>query len=488
MRDEELRRRISQVADYGERAVSPPDPALVYRRARRRLARLTALSVLVACALVGGGLAVRAELTGGDRYPAVTVPTGPATTAVPPTTGPPATTSPSTTAPAAAPARFPAAPPMVGDDDGRVLAAQLVTRDAGWALTTAGLAWTGDGARSWRTITPGKVPADRVRGAYFLDSRTGWVVASARGRETGSRVKLAVYRTADAGATWTWSSLGELDLGGDNAAGGYEGGFGVLALPSFVDRDQGWVAVQTSSDTYKSHSFLFRTSDGGATWARLPDPPGAPRLAFSSRTTGWSVVQGGPGIGGGLYRTGDAGRSWRAVALAPPAALRGTSVRLREPPTFKTPRDGFLPVEFLREEQGRPRILAVGFYVTADAGATWTPRYVPLAEEDEQYGLLPLAAADRQTLVALVGHEARKLLTSRDGGRRWAVGGSGLEGRYPAVRGLAFAGPGTGWAVTGRGTSLDDGCHPPVAGCDDRGVLLRSGDGGSTWTDATPGR
>ena len=113
---------------------------------------------------------------------------------------------------------------------------------------------------------------------------------------------------------------------------------------------------------------------------------------------------------------------------------------------------------------------------------------MPLAEQDEEFGLLPQAAADRTTLVALVGHEAGKLLTSRDGGRRWAVGSSGLEGRYPAVRGLAFAGPGTGWAVSGRGSSLDLGCHPRTTRCDDRGVLLRTADGGRTWADATPGR
>jgi photosystem II stability/assembly factor-like uncharacterized protein len=488
MRDEELRRRLGQVAEYGEGAVNPPDPALLYRRARRRVARLTALGVLLAFALVGGGLAVRTGLAGDEQYPAVTVPSGPPTTAVPPTTAPPGTTSPSTTAPAAAPLSFPAAPPMVGDAEATVLAAQLVTRDVGWALTTTRLAWTDDGARSWRTITPGRVPAARVRGAFFLDRRTGWVVASARRRETGSRVQLAVYRTGDAGATWQRSSLGQLDLGGDNAAGGYEGGFGVLALPSFVDQRHGWVAVLTSSDTYRAHRFLFRTTDGGATWDRAQAPPGTPEVAFSSRTTGWSVVQGGASTGGGLYRTADAGRSWRKVALAPPPALRGTRVALREPPTFKSQRDGFLPVEFVRTEQGRPRILAVGFYVTADGGATWTPRYVPLAEEDEEYGLLPLAAADRSTLVALVGHEAGKLLTSRDGGRRWSVASSGLEGRYPAVRGLAFAEPGTGWAVTGRGTSLDYGCHPRTAGCDDRGVLLRTTDGGTTWSEATPGR
>ncbi|HEV3503654.1 MAG TPA: hypothetical protein VG637_00020, partial [Actinomycetes bacterium] len=320
--------------------------------------------------------------------------------------------------------------------------------------------------------------------AFFLDPRTGWVMTCARRGETGSRVQLAVYRTRDAGATWQRSSLGQLDLGGDNAAGGYEGGFGVLALPSFVDQRHGWVAVQTSSDTYEAHSFLFRTTDGGATWDRLPPPPGAPRLAFSSRTTGWSVVQGG----GGLYRTVDAGRGWRKVAFAPPPALRGTRVALREPPTFESQRDGFLPVEFLGPERGPTRVLAAGFYVTADGGATWTPRYVPLAEEDEEHGLLPLAAADRTTMVALVGHEARKLLTSRDGGRRWVVGGTGLEGRYPAVRGVAFADPGTGWAVTGPGTSLPNGCYPQTPRCDDRGVLLRTTDGGTSWSEATPGR
>jgi photosystem II stability/assembly factor-like uncharacterized protein len=486
MRDEELRRRIGAVAEHGEQAVSPPDPALLYRRARRRVAKLTTLSVLLACALLAGGLAVRTSLASGDRFPAVTVPPAPQTTVVPsPTTQPPGTTAPPTTKAETASGRFPAAPPMVGDAEGTVLAAQLVTPASGWALTTSRLAWTGDGARSWRTITPPPAPADRLRGAFFLDPRTGWVVASAKVRETGSRVQLAVYRTGDAGASWQWSSLGELDLGGDNAAGGYQGGFGVLALPSFVDRRHGWVAVLTSSDTYQPHSFLFRTTDGGATWDRLPPPPGAPRLAFSSRTTGWSVVQGGAG---GLYRTADAGRTWRGVALAPPPPLRGTSVALREPPTFKSQRDGFLPVEFVRQEGGRPRILAAGFYITADGGATWTPRYVPLAEEDEEHGLLPQAAADRRTLLALVGPGARKVLTSRDGGGRWSTAASGLEGRYPAVRGLAFADPATGWAVTGRSAgSLDYGCHPPTPQCDDRGVLLRTTDGGATWSAATPG-
>jgi photosystem II stability/assembly factor-like uncharacterized protein len=321
------------------------------------------------------------------------------------------------------------------------------------------------------------------------------VVASAKARETGSLVRLAVYRTTDAGATWRWYSLGALDLGRDDAAGGYEGGFGVLAMPSFVDQRNGWISVLTSSARYEAHHFLFRTRDGGATWTRLPEPPHVQRAVLSSPARGWAVVMGqaaatsGQGRASpGLYTTADAGRQWRRVGLVPPPSLRGTRVELREPPTFKTPRDGFLPVEFRGREGGTSRTLAVGFYVTADGGATWTPRYAPLASEDEEYGLLPLAAASQRVLLALVGHEAGKVLTSRDGGHAWTSAATGLEGRYPAVRGLAFADPRTGWAVTGRGTSLENGCTPPTPRCDDGGVLLATTNGGTTWSDATPAK
>ena len=101
--------------------------------------------------------------------------------------------------------------------------------------TRTRLAWTGDGARGWRTITPRQIPAGRIRGAFFLDQRTGWVVASAKARETGSLVRLAVYRTTDGGATWRWYSLGALVLGKDDAAGGYD--------PGHVDPRNGWVSV-----------------------------------------------------------------------------------------------------------------------------------------------------------------------------------------------------------------------------------------------------
>jgi hypothetical protein len=42
------------VAEHGERVVSPPDPAVLYRRAWRRVARLTAVGILLAGVLLAG--------------------------------------------------------------------------------------------------------------------------------------------------------------------------------------------------------------------------------------------------------------------------------------------------------------------------------------------------------------------------------------------------------------------------------------------------
>jgi hypothetical protein len=64
----------------------------------------------------------------------------------------------------------------------------------------------------------------------------------------------------------------------------------VLALPSFVDRSHGWVAVLTSSDTYQAHTFLFRTIDGGAS-VRLREPP----TFETSRDGSRHLVGGDPG-------------------------------------------------------------------------------------------------------------------------------------------------------------------------------------------------
>src|ERR1700722_1045880 len=68
---------------------------------------------------------------------------------------------------------------------------------------------------------------------------------------------------------------------------------------SFVSADQGWALGSGE---------LVTTTDGGASWTRLPDPPaGAAHLRFASPEVGyaWSTA-------GSLWITTDGGASWPA--------------------------------------------------------------------------------------------------------------------------------------------------------------------------------
>ncbi|HSU69519.1 MAG TPA: hypothetical protein VLJ39_21715, partial [Tepidisphaeraceae bacterium] len=61
---------------------------------------------------------------------------------------------------------------------------------------------------------------------------------------------------------------------------------------------------------------IFKSTDGGSTWARLPHQPGALRVFFGlavDPTDPKRLYWGACGTGGGLYRSDDAGESWQRV-------------------------------------------------------------------------------------------------------------------------------------------------------------------------------
>jgi len=170
----------------------------------------------------------------------------------------------------------------------------------------------------------------------FITPTTGWVAA------TYSAGTFAIFRTSDAGTTWTTQltgvtdqrtlylrffdpSHGVLGLMGPRPAmfrtadGGRTWSTRALSSSayllsmSFVDMDRGWLLLHPG--------LLFRTTDGGATWDGLGVPVSATdqpyRVRFTDREVGWldSVS-----VNPVAYRSVDGGTSWRQVPLPAPAA------------------------------------------------------------------------------------------------------------------------------------------------------------------------
>lgn len=182
----------------------------------------------------------------------------------------------------------------------------FVTPSMGWALVIRapptggpGQFWvyrTTDSAKHWheQLTRQGNLIGFGPELVQFFDQSHGFVrVAS---------LPDIVYRTADGGAHW--SSAGLPGPGG-----------GVLA---FSDPSNGWLLLSLGSPTDQAAN-LYRTSDGGSSWLRLPDPPSdvAAGITFRGPPEGWSGAIGNPLPH--VYSSSDGGRSWDRHDLPLPA-------------------------------------------------------------------------------------------------------------------------------------------------------------------------
>ncbi len=183
---------------------------------------------------------------------------------------------------------------------------------------------------------------------------------------------------------------------------------------------------------------ILVTADAGVTWtvAESGTEHTLRGVAFADATSGVAV-----GAGGTVLRTADAGRSWTAISTGSAAELRAVA--------FGGPAVGV--------------IVGEGGVVlrTEDAGRVWQP---------VASGTTSTLRAVRFTSasIAVAAGDDGTLVRSTDGGLTWAGLASGTSA---ALRGLHFV-----TATTGV-----------VVGGDDRRwraarVVLRTTDGGATWT------
>jgi len=141
---------------------------------------------------------------------------------------------------------------------------------------------TKDGGKTWRNSIPADGAALDFRGVAALDAKTAVLMSAGDGPAGLARL----YRTADAGRTWTLVFETR-----------EKGSF--LDAVAFRDARRGFVL----GDPIDGRWFLLQTKDGGKTWARIPGPSAEPgEAAFAASNSALFL---GPGrelwiVSGGL--------------------------------------------------------------------------------------------------------------------------------------------------------------------------------------------
>ena len=256
----------------------------------------------------------------------------------------------------------------------------------------------------------------RLNAVFFLNATTGWGVG-----EGG-----AVIRTTNGGDTWTVLTNG---ITRD------------LLDVWFLDANTGFAISTTARVGNQNQSFIYRTTDGGATWAVAPiansttTPPGASvrnlnGMYFSSASSGYIV-----GANNELIRTTDGGATWSRGTAGNPASNRNQAVH------FADAANGWI-------------VGSLGRIIrTSNGGTTWTLQTSGVTAE-----LFDLHFVDASNGWA-VG-TGGTIIRTTNGGTTWTTQSSGTLVDLNAVR---FTNATTGFAV---------GSGP---------TIVKTTDAGETW-------
>ncbi len=230
---------------------------------------------------------------------------------------------------------------------------------------TGGGVWkTTDGGTTWRPVTDGQIQSSSV-GAVAVCEANADVVYMGTG-ESDLRGNVmpgdGVYRTTDAGKTWTHVGL--------------EASRNISKVRiDPKDCDDVWVAALGHYGDANTERGVYRSTDGGKTWDQLlavNDSTGAVELSLDPADPStayaamwqvwrkpWGMSSGGPGSG--LYKTTDGGKTWDLLSDNPgmpegPLGKIGVSV---------SPVDAQRVYAIVEAAEG-------GVFRSDDGGATWT--------------------------------------------------------------------------------------------------------------------
>lgn len=318
------------------------------------------------------------------------------------------------------------------------------TSSAIWALTDGGLETSPDQGVTWRAVPVSSLAPSAVLAMAF-QSDAGWLVA--QDPSTGS---LRLFRTTDAGASWSQSEL----------PGAFPDGVNSVSVDA-LDGAHAWITIKLPFSPAESLGYALMSGDGGQTWSSISLPNGDP-VVFNSPDDGWQA--GGP-TDQAFNRTIDGGKTWIPVSLPLPGGYGHASY---SDPTFFG-QDGVVPV-YLNKSVPGP--LVVAFYKTTDGGQTWVLGATVSAAPDGERVPAVVASPTTWLVQASAG-----LVGTSDGRTFSQLHEAGLS----PVRELLAAQGSTFWA-----RAESSACSGVKTNCSTSSWLEKSRDGGHTWAPASP--
>ncbi|MFN8571079.1 MAG: hypothetical protein U0132_03415 [Gemmatimonadaceae bacterium] len=274
---------------------------------------------------------------------------------------------------------------------------------------------TGGGV--WKTTDAGQHWAN-LSDAYFAVGSMGDIAVSesdpsviyagtgSDGLRSNVSIGKGVYKSTDAGATWTHVGLTNVGNIG-----------GVIIHPT--DPNTAFVAAIGNPFARNSERGVFRTRDGGRSWEKVlfvndstgavdvEFQPGHPEVVYASiwraERKPWTIISGS--LEGGIYKSTDGGSTWKKLGGGLPTQLFGKS---NLAVTAASPNRVYAIVE------AKP---GSGLYRSDDAGESWT-RVSDFAQlYTRPFYYANIAADPSNPDKVWVGSEGSWM--SMDGGRTW---------------------------------------------------------------------
>jgi photosystem II stability/assembly factor-like uncharacterized protein len=238
---------------------------------------------------------------------------------------------------------------------------------------------------------------------------------------------------------------------------------------------------------------VFKTTDGGTTWAPIFDDqpvssigslavaPSDPKIVWAGTGEPW--IRSHISLGMGIYKSIDAGKTWKQMGLERTGRIARIEI---------DPHDPNIVFAAAMGTNYGPQAER-GVFRTTDGGKTW--ERVLFVDEDTGCSDIAMDPANPKTLFAgmwqfvihtwgqMSGGPGSGIFVSHDGGANWSrISGHGLPEQEVGKIGLAIAhsNPKRVFAIIETGTGEPWKDKPTASG-----YLWRSDDGGENWRQMT---